>query len=61
MPSTLASALFQEPALLAPLAKYQRKQKQDKADCEANHPGNENIGKPNVHESSHCKYDTSSR
>jgi hypothetical protein len=53
MTSTLASALLPEFALLPLLSKCQPKKIHDQADGEARHPVDENIGKPNVNESSH--------
>jgi hypothetical protein len=54
MTSTLASALPPEFALLPLLSEFQPKKIHDQAECEASHPVNENIGKPNVNDRSHC-------
>jgi hypothetical protein len=49
----LAPALLPKFALLALLAEFQAQKIHDQADCEASHPADENIGKPNLNESSH--------
>jgi hypothetical protein len=53
MTSALASALFLEFVLLPLLSEFQPKKIHDQAGCEASHPVDQNIGKPNVNECCH--------
>ena len=59
MTSALASALLLVFAPLPLLSEFHPQEIHNQADGEASHPVCENLGKPNVNESSHCEQPTS--